>query len=155
MVFALVNSRADANQVHFYRQANRLFVDRLPIESLIEDIRKKAGKFYSQDKFKEYVDELFDEGTNDDRGFSEWPHLEFFLFEYENFLREYRTGEALVQRDTCSFERIYFSRGNDLDIYRERQALGGGLADQVIKSIGHDWANTVFSFIPKVALSPP
>ena len=58
---------------------------------------------------------------------------------------------APLPRTSCSFERIYFSRGNDLDIYRERQALGGGLADQVIKSIGHDWANTVFSFIPNTA----
>ena len=49
---------------------------------------------------------------------------------------------AALPRASCSFERIYFSRGNDLDIYRERQALGGRLADQVIKSIGHDWANT-------------
>ena len=56
-----------------------------------------------------------------------------------------------LPRTSCSFERIYFSRGNDVDIYRERQALGGGLADQVIKSIGHDWANTVFSFIPNTA----
>jgi amidophosphoribosyltransferase len=54
-------------------------------------------------------------------------------------------------RASCSFERIYFSRGNDLDIYRERQALGGRLAGQVIKSIGGDWANTVFSFIPNTA----
>lgn len=58
---------------------------------------------------------------------------------------------APLPRTSCSFERIYFSRGNDIDIYRERQALGGGLADQVIKSIGHDWANTVFSFIPNTA----
>jgi amidophosphoribosyltransferase len=58
---------------------------------------------------------------------------------------------APLTRTSCSFERIYFSRGNDLDIYRERQALGGGLADQVIKSIGGDWANTVFSFIPNTA----
>ena len=58
---------------------------------------------------------------------------------------------APMARTSCSFERIYFSRGNDLDIYRERQALGGGLADQVIKSIGNDWANTVFSFIPNTA----
>ena len=56
-----------------------------------------------------------------------------------------------LPRASCSFERIYFSRGNDLDIYRERQALGGGLADQVIKSIGHDWARTVFGFIPNTA----
>ncbi|MSU22976.1 MAG: amidophosphoribosyltransferase [Opitutus sp.] len=58
---------------------------------------------------------------------------------------------APLPRTSCSFERIYFSRGNDVEIYRERQALGGGLADQVIKSIGHDWANTVFSFIPNTA----
>mgnify|MGYP001548968249 FL=1 len=58
---------------------------------------------------------------------------------------------APLPRASCSFERIYFSRGNDFDIYRERQALGGGLADQVIKAIGHDWANTVFSFIPNTA----
>jgi len=54
-------------------------------------------------------------------------------------------------RAACSFERIYFSRGNDIDIYRERQALGGGLVDQVIKSISGDWANTVFSFVPNTA----
>ncbi|MBI5769195.1 MAG: amidophosphoribosyltransferase [Verrucomicrobia bacterium] len=58
---------------------------------------------------------------------------------------------APMPRASCSFERIYFSRGNDVDIYRERQALGGGLADQVIKAIDHDWANTVFSFIPNTA----
>jgi len=56
-----------------------------------------------------------------------------------------------LPRASCSFERIYFSRGNDLDIYRERQALGGGLADQVIRSIGGDWAKTVFGFIPNTA----
>ncbi|MEX2045003.1 MAG: amidophosphoribosyltransferase, partial [Opitutus sp.] len=56
-----------------------------------------------------------------------------------------------LPRAPCSFERIYFSRGNDLDIYRERQALGGGLADQVINAIDHDWANTVFSFIPNTS----
>ena len=56
-----------------------------------------------------------------------------------------------LPRASCSFERIYFSRGNDLDIYRERQALGGGLADQVIKSINGDWAHTVFGFIPNTA----
>ncbi len=51
----------------------------------------------------------------------------------------------------CSFERIYFSRGNDVDIYRERKDLGGNLADQVLDSIGRDWENTVFGFIPNTA----
>ena len=58
---------------------------------------------------------------------------------------------APLPRASCSFERIYFSRGNDLDIYRERQALGGQLAPQVLKSINHEWGNTVFSFIPNTA----
>jgi amidophosphoribosyltransferase len=54
-------------------------------------------------------------------------------------------------RASCSFERIYFSRGNDLDIYRERQALGGQLAPRLLAAIEHDWANTVFSFIPNTS----
>jgi amidophosphoribosyltransferase len=58
---------------------------------------------------------------------------------------------APLPRMSCTFERIYFSRGNDIDIYQERKALGAGLADQVIRSIGHDWANTVFNFIPNTA----
>jgi amidophosphoribosyltransferase len=56
-----------------------------------------------------------------------------------------------LPRASCSFERIYFSRGNDVDIYRERQALGGGLAPQVMEAVGNDWANTVFGFIPNTA----
>jgi amidophosphoribosyltransferase len=58
---------------------------------------------------------------------------------------------APLPRAGCSFERIYFSRGNDLDIYRERKALGGRLAEQVLKSIGNDLENTVFGFIPNTA----
>jgi amidophosphoribosyltransferase len=58
---------------------------------------------------------------------------------------------AALPQASCSFERIYFSRGNDLDIYRERKALGGNLAGQVLKSIDHDWGNTVFSYIPNTA----
>jgi amidophosphoribosyltransferase len=51
----------------------------------------------------------------------------------------------------CSFERIYFSRGNDPDIYRERKALGAGLADQVVAAIGGDFENSVFGFIPNTS----
>ena len=56
-----------------------------------------------------------------------------------------------LPRASCSFERIYFSRGNDPDIYRERKALGGNLADQVLRAIDYDWGNTVFGFIPNTA----
>src|SRR5580704_2432767 len=58
---------------------------------------------------------------------------------------------APLPRASCSFERIYFSRGNDVEIYRERQALGGRLADQVLKAIDRNWADTVFGFIPNTA----
>lgn len=51
----------------------------------------------------------------------------------------------------CSFERIYFSRGNDADIYAERKALGGALLEQVVKSIDNNFADSVFSFVPNTA----
>lgn len=51
----------------------------------------------------------------------------------------------------CSFERIYFSRGSDADIYRERKALGRRLAPEILKMIDYDIDNTVFAFIPNTA----
>lgn len=80
---------------------------------------------------------------------------------------ELQPGEALiVDRDgsvridtilqpgrnaRCSFERIYFSRGSDRDIYRERKALGEHLVPQVLRAIDHDLEHTVLSFIPNTA----
>ena len=58
-------------------------------------------------------------------------------------------GEDTNQR--CSFERIYFSRGSDADIYRERKQLGANLVPQIMQSIGGDIAHTAFSFIPNTA----
>ncbi|MCF8203403.1 MAG: class II glutamine amidotransferase [Crocinitomicaceae bacterium] len=51
----------------------------------------------------------------------------------------------------CSFERIYFSRGSDADIYKERKALGRLIVKDVLDSVGHDYDNSVFSFIPNTA----
>lgn len=51
----------------------------------------------------------------------------------------------------CSFERIYFSRGNDIEIYNERKKLGKNIVPQVLDAIGHDLDNSVFSFIPNTA----
>ncbi|MDE6034202.1 MAG: amidophosphoribosyltransferase [Muribaculaceae bacterium] len=51
----------------------------------------------------------------------------------------------------CSFERIYFSRGSDADIYRERKALGRNLVPQILRAVGGDFARSVFSFIPNTA----
>jgi amidophosphoribosyltransferase len=55
------------------------------------------------------------------------------------------------ERRACSFERIYFSRGSDEKIYRERIALGYNLSDVILKVIKYDLKNTIFSFIPNTA----
>ena len=51
----------------------------------------------------------------------------------------------------CSFERIYFSRGSDRDIYQERKKLGEQLTDSILKAVDYDTEHTVFSFIPNTA----
>jgi amidophosphoribosyltransferase len=52
---------------------------------------------------------------------------------------------------SCSFERIYFSRGSDAEIYNERKNLGRNLSENVLKAINYDLKNTIFSFIPNTA----
>ncbi len=85
----------------------------------------------------------------------------------ENEVRELMPGHALIaesdgsfsvqeilepkERKACSFERIYFSRGNDEKIYRERIALGYHLSERVLKAVDYDLKNTIFSFIPNTA----
>jgi len=82
-------------------------------------------------------------------------------------VREVEPGSAIVVKNNgsvyerrfiepgdyrpCSFERIYFSRGNDAEIYNERKALGRALAGQVLESIGNDFSRAVFSFVPNTA----
>ncbi len=56
-----------------------------------------------------------------------------------------------LERKACSFERIYFSRGNDQDIYKERMALGNRVCPAILKAIDYDIKNSVFSFIPNTA----
>jgi len=85
----------------------------------------------------------------------------------ENEVKELMPGQAMIvsqegqmeiaqilepkERKACSFERIYFSRGSDEKIYRERVALGYNLSEPVLNSINHDLKNTIFSFIPNTA----
>ena len=56
-----------------------------------------------------------------------------------------------LERKACSFERVYFSRGNDIEIYSERKKLGKNVVPQVLKAINYDLDNSVFSFIPNTA----
>ena len=98
---------------------------------------------------------------------SERPVLQTtFDLQYEN-IHELQPGEALIvsrngesrleqimpaqKLSACSFERIYFSRGSDRDIYQERKRLGEQLAPAILKAIDGDVKNTVFSYIPNTA----
>ena len=56
-----------------------------------------------------------------------------------------------LERKACSFERVYFSRGNDIEIYSERKKLGKNVVPQVLKAINYDLDHSVFSFIPNTA----
>ena len=56
-----------------------------------------------------------------------------------------------LEQKSCSFERIYFSRGSDPDIYHERKKLGRLLIPQILEEVNHDLKNTVFSYIPNTA----
>lgn len=68
-----------------------------------------------------------------------------------------RVSEASIidqlDRNACSFERIYFSRGTDRDIYLERKRLGEQLTEPILKAVKYDFENTVFSFVPNTAES--
>jgi amidophosphoribosyltransferase len=82
-------------------------------------------------------------------------------------IREVKPGHALIikkdgmvteemfsepkEKKACSFERIYFSRGSDASIYRERKQLGRLLCSQILEAVDHDIKNTVFSYIPNTA----
>lgn len=98
---------------------------------------------------------------------SERPVIQTVINVPIDSIREIQPGEAAIigangqvrfaqitepkQALPCSFERIYFSRGSDRDIYTERKGLGAGVVPDVMKSIDNDLPNTVLSFIPNTA----
>ncbi|MFA6819321.1 MAG: amidophosphoribosyltransferase [Bacteroidaceae bacterium] len=98
---------------------------------------------------------------------SERPVIQTTLFVESQQVNELKPGQALIvdlkgkmrlvqilepkKLSACSFERIYFSRGSDIDIYKERKALGRQLLHPILKAINGDIKHTVFSFIPNTA----
>ena len=72
------------------------------------------------------------------------------LISKEGKLRTAQINKAR-EKKACSFERIYFSRGSDADIYKERKQLGEKLVPNILKAIDNDLDHTVFSFIPNTA----
>lgn len=98
---------------------------------------------------------------------SERPPIQTCFDVRHHQVREIKPGHALIikkngevsevpvkeelPRNSCSFERIYFSKGTDRDIYLERKKLGEYVVPQILKSINYDFENTIFSFIPNTA----
>jgi amidophosphoribosyltransferase len=98
---------------------------------------------------------------------SERPVIQTTFNIHINKIKEIKRGHALIikndgtfsekevikplERKACSFERIYFSRGNDKDIYNERIELGRQVFPKVLEAIDKDIKNTVFSYIPNTA----
>ena len=98
---------------------------------------------------------------------SERPVIQTAFNLREDQIKELKPGHALIMKKSglvseveinaplepksCSFERIYFSRGSDIEIYRERKQLGKNIVPQVLKTIDYDLDNSVFSFIPNTA----
>ena len=98
---------------------------------------------------------------------SERPAIQTAFHVKTDQINELRPGHALIVRKngsfseeqvreplekrSCSFERIYFSRGSDRDVYRERIALGRSVCPAIMEAVDHDIQNTVFSFIPNTA----
>lgn len=98
---------------------------------------------------------------------SERPVIQTVMNVKDKDVHQIKPGEALIvkkdgtvshhmirvphKRKSCSFERIYFSRGSDKDIYQERKALGRLLAPTILKAVDNDVQNTVFSYIPNTS----
>ncbi len=98
---------------------------------------------------------------------SERPVIQTVLNAKLEEIKEVKPGEALIikkdgriaseivrvphKRKSCSFERIYFSRGSDASIYGERKELGKLLIPTILKAVNHDFENTVFSYIPNTS----
>lgn len=98
---------------------------------------------------------------------SERPVIQTVMNVPADSVKELKPGHALIikkdgtvkeelirtpgKKLSCSFERIYFSRGSDKDIYNERKMLGELLTPAILKSVNYDYENTVFSFIPNTA----
>jgi len=80
----------------------------------------------------------------------EFPPGDIIVIKSDGRIQQRVIREPGVRR-SCSFERIYFSRGNDLDIYMDRKKLGSKLAEPIETIIEKDFENTVFSFIPNTA----
>jgi amidophosphoribosyltransferase len=167
------------NEGYNHEEITSLITDNLDIPQILKDASKRwdggyamAGLFGHGDAFV-----LRDPNGirpvyyyyNDEIAIvtSERPAIQTVLNIRFDEVKELTPGSALIikkngdiaevdingekERKACSFERIYFSRGRDADIYKERMKLGYQLSSNVLTAINHDLTNTVLSYIPNTA----
>ena len=160
-------------------EVNQLIFENLDIQRLLRRASKKFDGGYVLGGLLGHGDAFLMRDPNgirpaywymDDEvvvGASERPAIQsVFNVRFKN-VRELKPGHALIvklngkvdelpfceprEKKACSFERIYFSRGNDASIYQERQDLGKNIVPRVLQEVNYDLENTVFSFIPNTA----
>ncbi len=164
---------------HDNRQINELIEEHLDIQRLLKRASRKFDGGYVMAGLIGHGDAFMMRDPNgirpafyyhDDEivvAASERPAIQTAFKIRLKYVKELKPGHALIvkkdgrvseqpfiekkQNKACSFERIYFSRGTDKDIYLERKKLGEQLTDQVMEAIDHDLENTVFSFVPNTA----
>ncbi|MCB0524661.1 MAG: amidophosphoribosyltransferase [Saprospiraceae bacterium] len=161
------------------QEVNELIFENLDIQRLLRRACKKFDGGYVLGGLLGHGDAFFIRDPNgirpaywymDDEvvvGASERPAIQSVFNVRFKDVKELKPGHGLVikyngkveevpfveprEKRSCSFERIYFSRGNDRDIYLERKKLGEQLAKPVLQAVDFDFKNTVFSFIPNTA----
>ncbi len=166
---------------HTNLEINDLIFDNLDIQRLLKRAAKKFDGGYAMAGMIGHGDAFVMRDPNGIRPAfyyhdeevvvvsSERPPIQTAFDVHVSRVQEIKPGHALVvkrngavsevpftdpgEKKSCSFERIYFSRGNDRDIYTERKLLGEQLTDSVLKAVDHDIENTVFSFVPNTAES--
>ena len=160
-------------------EVNDLISDKLDIQRLLRRASKKFDGGYVMGGLIGHGDAFLMRDPNGIRpafyyhdeevvvAASERPAIQTAFDAHYTQVKELDPGHALIikrngkvdvkpfiepsERSSCSFERIYFSRGNDRDIYLERKKLGEQLTNAVLKAIGSDFKHTVFSFVPNTA----
>lgn len=162
-----------------YREVNALIEDNIDVAQIIRNSEKDWDGGYAICGILGHGDSFVFRDLNgirpafyyiDDEiivAASERPVIQTVMDLETDDVKELQPGEALIVKKNgsykferireqktlskCSFERIYFSRGSDCDIYNERKALGRLLTPQILKAVGNDLRHSVFSYIPNTA----
>jgi amidophosphoribosyltransferase len=164
---------------HTNQEVNKLIFENLDVQRLLKRASKKFDGGYVLGGMIGHGDAFMMRDPNGIRPAywyqddeivvcaSERPAIQSVFGVHFTKVKELKPGHALImkcngkiteqafaepkEKRACSFERIYFSRGNDKEIYLERKKLGFQLAQTVLKAINYDLKNTVFSYIPNTA----